>query len=334
MAEQPTSEANGSLGEATGSAEAPVNSNRRTLVTGGIVFVVSLPVMYVLSWPALMTAGLLFWIVPALLTLKIGPLIIPPVPLGAALPKVDGLAVLFAFLASLQNGLLAAALSRGTARRRAVIAVTVLVLVPATIILGFLAFRAWVPPKDRSADVRSLIENAYEGDVTILSVRQVNDIGTETDVPFPLQYHEWGYRAEYRLEGVPVTVRLALKQDDAARKAATVDVDAENRPYFRYGLFTVGAVFPHQAAVDEAAYKAILNAYAEGSGQTEFAQLQLAMAAEGGTAPPGWTVYVVLRRLLEPGHWTWRAYEDDQYAVALDPATNEAKYLGKVTDSR
>jgi len=309
------------------------SDTRRRAVTGVIVFGASLPIMYALAGPALMTVGLIFWVVPALVTLRLAPGLVPP--LGTTLTRLDPVYVLFALLASLQNGLLAAALTRQASRRRTIIAVAVLVVVPATIALGSLAYRAWMAPPNRSAEVRRLIEDAYGEDVIDLRVRQVNDIGRETDVPFRMYYHTWGYRAEYRVGGAPVTVHLALVQNEDARENSVEDAgvpEAEGE-FYRRGLFPTAAVFPAQANLTDAGLVSILTAYAEGSGQAEAADVWETFDAGGMAGPPGWREYVVARRHIEPGHGGWEAAQREQYVVALDRATNEAQYLGKLTDT-
>jgi hypothetical protein len=299
------------------STQAPSKRNGRSLTVGVVVFLVSLPIMYKLGWPALATVGLYFWVVPGLITAKAAPVLMPP--LGAMWPAVNPIFALFAALASLQNALLVVALMRATAMRRIVIAATVVLLLPGIILLGSFAARTWVPPRDRSAEIEKRIRSRYESEVTDLKIHRVK-MRQETDVPWSMTYTEWGYEVEYRLAGVPLTFRWRLLQSDDLAGAPFKQPGVRDPEYS--GL--VRGVFPDEVGLTEAEFKAVLNAYAEGSGQTEFGYMVEDDPWADVGAKAGSMSFAVWRRAFTTEPTT--ADPKDKYLVDFDLASREASY--------
>lgn len=179
----------------------------------------------------------------------------------------------------------------------------------------------WIPESDRSGDVATAISSRYESKVGDLAVRQVNDIRVATDFPFNYTNLRTGYRAQYRLDGIPLTFHIAGYGPE--------DFVKDGDRYL--------GVFPDELGLTDSEFAAVLNAYAAGSGASSFNEmrnLEWLTCDESATVTLGngdsyakkWTfaIYDQVDDLRSFGGES----ELDAHIVAFDPKTGKATYLG------
>lgn len=186
-------------------------------------------------------------------------------------------------------------------------------------LVGFdIAIDPLIPTQDRSREVAHIIQAQYEGKAYDVQVRQVNDIESRTDFPLNYTSRERGYRATYRIRGVPLLVRLKTGSPE----------QLTSKDYFI-------ETFPSSIGVSVPEFVSILRAFARGSGQKTFeGMLNLDDGAMGGvpivfrgkryqTAD----CYALQPRTEDFGGIMGSTGED-AWVVHLDPKTHKATYLG------
>jgi hypothetical protein len=178
----------------------------------------------------------------------------------------------------------------------------VVLMMPVTRGLIDVAASSIEKPVDESSAFGQAIRDRYGSEVVSLKVKQVHEVETSSDVPFGDKY-DWGYRASWRLKGVPLTFHL-LGVDPA---------EVQLNSGYSEGLF------PDEFGLTDEEFRRVLLAYGRGP-----AESLMRVEVEDGATNPDDASRSYIFYLYPDGSDT--STREDSYVVVFDRDTGVAIY--------